>query len=405
MLLAVILYGTLFLTAPLIARFYNVPLLSSVLRVEGVILIINALSIIQNNRLRKQLKFKKLALIDISSATLSIAISITLASKGCGIWALVAQQLLLSSFSTLFLWIFGRWHPRLVFSFSSFKELFNFGFFILIANLVNTFCNNIQGLLIGKIYNSSTMGYYSQGKKLEELSSTSISNVVDRVAFPILAEAQNDKTRMGRILSQFITSLAYMTIPLMLLFILEAQPLIVFIYTDKWIPSVPYFQILCIAGIAISLQGINYYAVAAVGRSGKLLLWTLIKRGIGLVLVVGGLAAFGIQGLLAGMVITSYTIYIINAALVHKYVGYKLSSQFLDLLPIAAVALCAFGMAFISGKILHAGMYPTATLQLGVFVVTYIGLSYLFRLTAFKNFLEIARDLLSRLKNRIHPTS
>ena len=405
MMLAAILYGTLFLTAPLIARFYNVPLLSSVLRVEGVILIINALSIIQNNRLRKQLKFKKLALIDISSATLSIAISITLASKGCGIWALVAQQLLLSSFSTLFLWIFGRWHPRLVFSFSSFKELFNFGFFILIANLVNTFCNNIQGLLIGKIYNSSTMGYYSQGKKLEELSSTSISNVVDRVAFPILAEAQNDKTRMGRILSQFITSLAYMTIPLMLLFILEAQPLIVFIYTDKWLPSVPYFQILCIAGIAISLQGINYYAVAAVGRSGKLLLWTLIKRGIGLVLVVGGLAAFGIHGLLAGMVITSYTIYIINAALVHKYVGYKLSRQFLDLLPIAAVALCAFGMAFISGKILHAGMYPTATLQLGVFVVTYIGLSYLFRLTAFKNFLEIARDLLSRLKNRIHPTS
>ena len=193
MMLAVILYGTLFLTAPLIARFYNVPLLSSVLRVEGVILIINALSIIQNNRLRKQLKFKKLALIDISSATLSIAISITLASKGCGIWALVAQQLLLSSFSTLFLWIFGRWHPRLVFSFSSFKELFNFGFFILIANLVNTFCNNIQGLLIGKIYNSSTMGYYSQGKKLEELSSTSISNVVDRVAFPILAEAQNEQ--------------------------------------------------------------------------------------------------------------------------------------------------------------------------------------------------------------------
>jgi len=400
LLLSVFLYGILFFTAPLIARFYELPLLSSVLRVEGLVLIINALSIIQNNRLRKQLKFKKLALIDITSAILSILITIILAANGFGIWALVAQQLLLCSISTLLLWILGHWHPRLVFSWTSFKELFNFGFFILLANLVNTFCNNIQGLLIGKIYNSSTMGYYSQGKKLEELSSTSISNVVDRVAYPILAESQNDKPRMIHMLSQFITSLAYLTIPLMLLFILVAKPLIVLIYSAKWLPSVHYFQILCIAGIAISLQGINYYAVAAVGKSGKLLLWTLIKRGIGLVLVVGGLAAFGMDGLLAGMVLTSYTIYVINAALVHKHVGYKLFRQFLDLLPIAVVGICAFLVAFFSTHLIHFNMYPTVCIQLAIFLIIYIGLSYLLHLQAFKNFVEIARDFITRFKKR-----
>ena len=400
LLLSGLLYGILYVTAPVIARFYDIPLLSAVLRVEGLVLIINALSIIQNNRLRKQLQFKKLAIIDIISAIVSISITILLAAKGWGIWALVVQQLLLCSISTLLLWIVGRWHPRLVFSWTSFKELFNFGFFILLANLVNTFCNNIQGLLIGKIYNSSTMGYYSQGKKLEELSSTSISNVVDRVAYPILAESQNDKPRMIHMLSQFITSLAYLTIPLMLLFILVAKPLIILIYSAKWLPSVHYFQILCIAGIAISLQGINYYAVAAVGKSGKLLLWTLIKRGIGLVLVVGGLAAFGMDGLLAGMVITSYTIYIINAALVHKHVGYRLHTQFLDLLPIAIVGICAFIISFYCARFIHLSMYPLACIQLLIFLIIYIGMSYLLRLRAFNNFVEIARDLFSRFKNR-----
>lgn len=399
MLLSGLLYGILYLASPSIARFYEIPLLCSVLRVEGLVLIINALSIIQNNRLRKQLQFKKLAIIDITSAILSITISITLAANGFGIWALVAQQLLLCSITTLLLWIFGHWHPRLVFSWTSFKELFNFGFFILLGNLVNTFCNNIQGLLIGKVYNSSTMGYYSQGKKLEELSSTSISNVVDRVAFPILAESQNDKPRMIRMLVQFITSLAYLTIPLMLLFILLAKPLIVLIYSAKWLPSVHYFQILCIAGIAVSLQGINYYAVAAVGKSGSLLLWTLIKRGIGLILVVGGLAAFGMDGLLAGMVITSYTIYVINAALVHKHVGYNLFQQFLDLIPIAIIGVCSFLIAFFCGKLIHTGMYLTACIQFGIFALLYLGLSRLFRLRAFSNFLEIARDFIFRFKN------
>lgn len=396
LLLSFFLYGILYFSAPAIARYYEVPLLSSVLRVEGLVLIINALSIIQNNRLRKQLRFKKLAIIDITSAIISIIITIILAYCGFGIWALVAQQLLMCSITTTLLWITGKWYPKAVFSTESFKELFNFGFFILLANLVNTFCNNIQGLLIGKIYNPSTMGYYSQGKKLEEVASTSISNVVDRVAYPILAEAQNDKPRLIRMLGQFITSLAYLTIPLMLLLILVAKPLIVLIYSSKWLPTVPYFQILCIAGIAISLQGLNYYAVAAVGKSGKLLIWTLIKRGIGLVFVVGGLAAFGMKGLLEGMVLTSYTIYFINAFMVHRHVGYRLMHQFSDLLPIMLVAIAAFLPSLALHRYLEFNMYTISCLQIVLFIGIYLGLSYLFKLSAFHNFVDIARNIIQK---------
>lgn len=403
--LALVLYAILFFTAPLIARFYKIPLLSAVLRVEGLVLIINALSLIQNNRLRKQLRFKKLAVIDITSAVISIAITLLLAYWGCGIWALVAQQLLLCSITTIILWITSKWHPKWVFSWKSFKELFNFGFFILISNLVNTFCNNIQGLLIGKVYNPATMGYYSQGKKLEEISSTSISNVVDRVAYPVLAEAQNEPDRMRRMLKQFITSLAYVTVPLMLLFILVADPLIHAIYSAKWLPAVPYFQILCIAGIAISLQGINYYAVAAIGRSGKLLLWTLVKRGFGLVFVVGGLALFGMNGLLCGMVITSYMIYIINASLVHRHVGYKLQRQFLDLLPIIVTAVTAFFAAWLVGRWVPAGKFILGGIQFVIFIAVYLGVSSIFRLEAFENCLEISKDIIHKFKSKTQTSS
>lgn len=398
--LSLFLYGIIFLCAPFIASFYKIPLLSKVLRLEALMLIINALSLIQNNRLRKQLQFRKLAIIDITSAVISVCISITLAFLGFGIWALVAQQLLLCSITTALLWITGKWYPKFTFSWQSFKELFNFGFFILIGNLVNTFCNNIQGLLIGKVYSSTTMGYYSQGKKLEELSSTSISNVVDRVAYPILASAQNDKPRMANMLSQFITSLAYMTVPLMLVFILIAEPLIVLIYTDKWLASVPYFQILCIAGIAVSLQGINYYAVAAIGRSGKLLVWTLIKRGLGLIFVVGGLALFGMTGLLVGMVITSYMIYIINASLVHKYIGYKLQKQILDLLPIVACGLISMAFAYASGLLAGENIYVKGSIELVIYVLTYLGISVVFKLKAFNNFVNIAKDFKTKIRSK-----
>ena len=165
--LSVVLYFALFASAPLIARFYNLPLLSSVLQVQGLVLILNSLSIIQQNRLRKQLLFKKLAIVSIISALLSLAITIYLAYLGWGVWALVAQQLLMSGFNAVLYWIVGKWNPSFVFSRQSFKELFGFGGFILLSNLINTFCNNMQGLIIGRFMQNSRVDLPAFVQKLQ----------------------------------------------------------------------------------------------------------------------------------------------------------------------------------------------------------------------------------------------
>lgn len=398
-LLSVGCYLVLFFCAPLIARFYKQEILCSVLRVQGVILIINAISLVQVNQLRKQLYFKKIASIELSSSVIGLSICIYLAWKGYGVWALVTQQIVGSLLKTVLFWVTSKWRPMIVFSRQSFKELWSFGGFILLSNLINTVSNNVQGLLIGKFYNPATMGYYSKARHTEDISSTFIAQVVDQVAYPVLAEAQNDKAYLIRMLKKFIGVLAYTTIPLMLLLMLLAKPLFVLLYSDRWLQSIPYFQILCIAGIAMCLQGINYYAVAAIGKSKIMFKWTLVKRGLGLCFIIGGLAAFGMKGLLAGVVTTSYMIYIINARLVSKYIGYTNWQQFKDLLPILLVSFAAWLCAFVLGYFLDLNMYLEGGIQLVLFGLVYFGLSFLFKLEAFASTKEVVFELLKKRKN------
>lgn len=383
--MSLLMYVILFVCAPAIARFYKMPILSSVLRVQGLVLIINAFSLIQSNQLRKQFKFKKIAIVTLITSIVSFSVTIIMAYKGFGVWSLVVMNLLTVFIPTVAYWVTNKWFPLWVFSKTSFKELFGFGFYMFLTTIITRICNNIQGLLIGRFYTPATMGYYSKAKHTEEMASTSLSNVIDQVAYPLYAEYQNDKPMLINVIKKLTLSIAYVTFPMMLLLILLAKPLFILLYSERWLDSVPYFQILCVAGIAICLQGVNYQAIAAIGKSKAMFSWTLVKRAIGLALIVGGLAAFGIKGLLVGMVMQSWLIYLINAYQVHKFIGYKLSVQFLDLLPTMVLSIVswavAFGLAFLLPQ---WNMYVIAVIRLLVFVVVYLGGSMLFKVESFR---------------------
>ena len=394
--LSIVLYVLLFACAPLIAAFYNLPLLSEVLRIQGVVLIINAARIVQHNQLRKHLEFKKVAIINLSSSIVSLIFTIYRAWRGWGVWALVAQQIMVGTLCTIQYWILAKWHPIKVFSLASFKELFNFGGFILLSNLINTFFNNIQGLLIGKFYSSTTLGYYSKARDTEAYASTFISSVLDQVSFPVLAEAKDDRNRMISILKAFVKTSAFVTFPIMFLLILLAKPLFLLLYSDRWLASVSYFQLLCIAGIAVCLQSINYYAIASIGKSKLLFKWTIIKRIIGLVLVIGGLLLGGIYGLLIGSVVTSWTIYVINAYLVSKYLGYSGRQQFLDLLPIIIVSGVSFVIPLLISKMTSFDGYIEGLMCFSVYVILYLSLSLMLKMDA----LILTQEMFCKIINR-----
>lgn len=384
------LYAILFLCSPLVAKYFSMPILSDVLRAIGLNLIISSIMAIQMTRLRKELAFKKIAITNISSYVIGAIVAIIMAYHGFGVWSLVTMQLLGTSISITILWIITHWHPSLCFSKTTMRELFSFGGYIMAAGLLQEFCKNLQGIIIGKKFSATQMGYYSQAYKLDQVSSYSIPQVIVQVMYPVYSSIQDDRQKLIDILSMNIRVISFLIFPLMGLLILIAEPLITWLYGDKWLPSVPYFQILCVGGFFVCLQNINFYAVAAIGKSKTLFYWSFYKWGFLLAALLIGMN-FGMYGILWGMVLSSINIYIVNASLVSKHVGLSLLKEISFLLPIAIVT--AASMAIVSFLQTYAATFYW---QILLFISLYVGISYIVRLKAIGE----TKILIQRLINR-----
>lgn len=398
--LSVVLYAVLFLSAPAIASFYGIPLLSNVLRVQGLVLFVYAFNIVQRNQLQKKLNFKVLSIVTILTSITALTVTIVMAYKGFGVWALVAQNMLTALIPALVFWFYVKWRPQWVFSWQSFRELFGFGFYMFLTQLLNQFGQQIQGLLIGRFYNASTMGYYSKANSTERLASTSISKVMSQVTYPLYAEAQDDKAMLGNMIKKITMTLSYVTFPLMFILLLCAEPLFTLLYSDRWAASVPYFQVLCIAGLAYSLQSVNYQSVAAIGKSKTMFVWTFIKRAVGILFVIAGLLFYGMKGLLVGMVVNTWFSYFINIWLVSKHIGYRWQSQMLDILPVFIASLLAAAVSYFAGRLCSLSLYADGALKLVVFMALYVGWSLLFRPEAYQLFHTTIEPFTKKLKRK-----
>lgn len=396
--MAVLLYVVLYACAPAIARFYNIPLLSDVLRIQGVILFIYAFNIVQRNQLQKQLKFKTLSIITLTSATISLGVTIVMAYHGFGVWALVTQHILVTAIPAVAFWFFVKWRPQLVFSWKSFKELFSFGLFMFLTHLINQFSTQLQGLLIGRFYNASTMGYYSKALRTESLASQSISSVMSQVTFPVYAEIQDNKQALAGVIKRVTMTLSYFSFPLLFILLLVAKPLFVILYSERWLQSVPYFQALCLAGLATCLQSVNLQSISAIGKSKLNFIWTVIKRAVGIGAVIIGLIFWGMKGLLAGVVFHFWFSYLINICLVSKHIGYKWYQQIKDLLPVGIASVVIAGICYFVGELLHLGMYADGAVKMILYLILYLGWSVLFKPEAYRYFLSVIPDKFNFIK-------
>ena len=383
--MAFVLYAVLFFTAPSIAGFYHIPLLGNVLRVQGVILFIYAFNIVQRNQLRKNLNFKLLSIVTLTTSVLSISVTLTMAYYGYGVWSLVAQNILTAFIPAVIFWFYVKWRPLLIFSRQSFKELFGFGFYMFLIDILNRIGKEIQGLLIGRFYNSSTMGYYSKANSTERLASTSISQIMIQVTFPLYAEVQDDLNRLSNMVRQLTMTISYLTFPLMSILILCAKPIFILLYSERWTDSVPYFQILCLSGLAYCMQSVNYQSIYAIGKSKLLFAWTFVKRAIGIAFVVGGLAVAGMKGLLIGMVINTWFSYAVNIGLVSKYVGYKWWNQLKDISPVMVISIMAMFISYYFVSYFNLSLYTDGILKAILYLLIYVGWTLLFKPEASEN--------------------
>ncbi len=377
-------------SAPLIADFYHMPSLCKVLRGMSCVLLINGFLVIQTTILTKKLEFKSLAKINLIGTLAGVIISIIAAYLGMGVWSLVIKTLITSIVTGIMLWTINSWRPTLEFSWTSFKSLFNFGGLMLLSSLLNTLFENIQGLVIGRVYTATDMGYYSQAKKIDEIPSRSVTQIVTQVSFPVFSKISNDLKMLKNAVKKNVICTNFLIFPLQSLLILLAEPIIIFLFTEKWIESVPYFRILCVYSMFVALNALNTNVLKAVGRSGLYFWIQLIKKVLGISLLLVGLN-FGVIGVTWSVSISGMLWWVISAVVNKKVVDYGLWEQFLDILPSLVISLLSAMAVF---AITLLGIAPILEILLAViaYVIVYLILSRLFNKMPFSTYLEILKE-------------
>ena len=241
---AILCYGLLWLAAPYIASFYNIPMLEKVTRFVGLHLVIGAFNGVQYARLQIALDFKTAAKISIPANIITGVLGLWMAYSGYGVWALVFPGLISSLFSTVMLWFYVRWFPSLVFSWISFKKMFSFGSKLLASALLDVAYGNIYTIVIGKFFSSSSLGLYGRADSFAAFPSSNITGILQSVAFPVLSSIQNDEERLSKAYSRFLRMSVFVVFPLMVGLSAVADPFIRILLTDKWEGAIYLLQII-----------------------------------------------------------------------------------------------------------------------------------------------------------------
>ena len=389
----IVAVGGLCLAAPWIAAFFNQPVLESLLRVLSTTILIDSFGAIQSTLFNKEINFKALTKVSLIAGLLSGIVGVTLAVEGFGVWSLVAQQVSLSLFEVITLWVLSPWRPRLIFSFQSLRQMFGFGSRMLLSGILNQIFENIYFLVIGKLFSAVDLGLFTRARTIQELPSQTMSTVVGRVTFPVFSQSQGDPARLKRGLRKAITALVLLNFPLMVGLAVTAKPLVIVVLGQKWAGCIPFLQLLCIAGLLYPLQVMNLNILTSMGRSDLFLRLEIIKKAV---TVLNLLIAWrwGILGIIYGLVTLSLISFYLNSYYTSRLIDYSPREQLQDLSPYLGIAaLMGIGVYFV-GLIRFANLFMLLLVQIPTGAVIYAGLCRLFRLTAF---VEVRREFFDRI--------
>lgn len=396
LVLSVVLFGVLYISAPAISNFFNQPQLISLLRVMGSIVIINAFAIIQRTILVKQVDFKTQTKVSLISSISSGVIGIGMAVGGLGVWSLVGQQISRQFLNSLFLWIYSNWYPKLQFSSNSFKDLFNFGWKLLVSGLIDTIWREIYQVVIGKCYAPATLGQYTRAQQFASICSSNLTTVVQRVSFPILSSVQDDKERLKSGYKRIIKVTMLLTFSLMLGLAAVSKPMILVLIGEQWLSCVPFLQIICLQMMLYPLHSLNLNMLQVQGRSDLFLKLEIIKKIIAIGPLLLGIFV-NIYWMLGGSVVTGFIAYYLNAYYSGPFLNYSIKEQVKDILPSFGVALAmavpVFAMSFIP-------LNPFILLPLQIVVGVIIAIS-ICEGTKLPEYLELKGIVLPMLKKVI----
>ena len=390
--ISLLLYVALFFSAPLTAQLFHEPLLIPVSRVLFLSLIFNGFSLIQTVIFIKASDFKTQTKANVAALIISTIIALVMAWHKYGVWSLVAQNVVYALFRSLFLWLYSTWRPKKLFSFSKLKVFFAFSNKLLASGAIGAIFNNIYPSIIAMFYPMQQVGYYTQAYKYQDTPFSVLSDTFRSVSMLVLSEINDQTERLRRVLSKLMKSMSFLSFPIAFILILIAEPLFVTLFGEKWLPSVPYFQILCVGGAVSPFTFILNELFIAKERADFFLSVEIVKR----VILVALIIAFfkqGITGLAVSWVVYMYITLTISLFLSKKLVTYSLWNFIKDAAPYVSLSFLAVMAAyFISSQISNSILSMFAALAvMGVVYLSLCRISNLEMTTEIKHYISSKR--------------
>lgn len=393
-----VLYGVMFVAAPVIASFYNDSSLTPIIRVISLTIVISGVKGIQQSYVSRNMLFKRFFYATLGGTVFSAFLGIGLAYAGFGVWAIVAQQLSNTAIDTLILWLTVKWRPKKMFSWERLKGLLSFGWKMLASALLDTVYNNLRSLVIGKLYSSADLAYYNQGDKFPSVIANNINTSIDSVLLPTMASVQDDASRVKAMTRRAIKTSTYIMAPLMMGLAFCAEAIVRLVLTDKWLPCVPFLQIFCITYMFQPIHTSNLNAIKAMGRSDLFLKLEIAKKIVGVTVLIFTIW-FGVMAMAYSLLLTNVIGMIINSWPNRKLLKYAYLEQIKDILP--GILLAVFmGCCVNLVGLLHLSNAVTLLIQIPMGAAIYIGTSAALHLESYEYLMGMIRPVLKKIARK-----
>lgn len=392
--LGILFYFIIWISAPYISEFFDKPVLTELTRIASIVIVIGSVTLIQQTILIKNVDFKEITKISTVGTFVSGVVSLVMAYYGFGVWSLVWRTIINQGVRSLMMWQHNKWSPWLSFDRKIFSELFSFGSNILVISIIASILKNFYNLIIGKNYSATILGYYTNAEQYSTLPSSTISNITNKVTFPILSEIQDDNVRLKNTIRKLTKTIMYVSFFIMFGLAAVAKPLFFVLFGEKWLPAVPFFQTLCLAYSITPMHIINHNIMKVKGRSDLFLKTELIKYLLFIPFLYLGIV-YGLNVLVAGIVILYWIGFVINAMYSGKLIEYPVAGQFLDFFPMLLLFAFPASFVFLIGLFLDIGSFPLLVIESVVYLAISLVFSVILKITAYQEIREILHNKLT----------
>lgn len=391
LVMAALLYGAMLLLAPVLAELYGAPILKQLTPVLFLLLPLNALCVIQQALLTRHFRFDRLSRIYLLSNLFGGLVAIGMALGGCGVWSLVGQRLGAMASKVGMLWWASSWRPLFSGERGNLRRMAPYSLRLMATDLIATLYNNISQLFVGKIYSTQTLGYYNQGQKLKDMPSTAILQSVQQVTFPALAKIGSEPEKFRESYRQLLTTIAFVVFPVMVGLVAVAPDLFALLLGEKWMPTVPYFEILCLSGLFMPLGAVAYNVLKVKSDGRVIVRLEILKKGV-MTLVLVLTIPRGVEAIAWGVVVMAAVEWLVNTLAASRFAALSPVAVVRSLLPATLLTGVMYGAVRLFAEAFCLPLGLDLALQVVLGALLYGGLAILFRLEA----VRIVREVLRR---------